>query len=155
MIFGLMRLSCSLGKMRSSDHARSSESKIVRLSYGPAGVSADGGEGVRSPQRAHVREIRHARERAEDECVEGGGRSAAERGACQQGPREQEGRRHAPWPTNCFSNLSRNSKASLSSGDRASSPTTAFIAAASRPIAYLAYYRCIDLAHMAYTSAKL
>ena len=34
MIFGLIRFSCSLGKMRSSDHARSSESKMVLDSYG-------------------------------------------------------------------------------------------------------------------------
>jgi hypothetical protein len=45
----------------------------------------------------------------------------------------------APWLMNCRSNLSRNSSASLSSDESASSPTTAFIAAASRPIAYLAY----------------
>lgn len=38
-----------------------------------------------------------------------------------------------------LSNFSKNSSASLSSGVRASSPTTAFIAAASRPMAYLAY----------------
>jgi hypothetical protein len=46
---------------------------------------------------------------------------------------------YAPWPTNSFSNLSRNSSESLSSADRASSPTTAFIDAASFPTAYLAY----------------
>lgn len=34
MIFGLIRFNCSLGKMRSNDHARSSESKIVLDSYG-------------------------------------------------------------------------------------------------------------------------
>ena len=44
-----------------------------------------------------------------------------------------------PWLTNCFSNFSRNSKLSLSSWLRASSPTTAFIAWASRPMAYFAY----------------
>jgi len=38
------------------------------------------------------------------------------------------------------SNFSRNSSDNLSSGVKASSPTTAFIAAASRPIAYFAYY---------------
>lgn len=47
---------------------------------------------------------------------------------------------YVPWPTKPRSNLSRNSSANLSSGDNASSPTTAFIAAASRPIAYLAYW---------------
>src|SRR5882724_7770563 len=35
MIFGLMRFSCSLGNVRNSDHAMSSESKIVRASYAP------------------------------------------------------------------------------------------------------------------------
>ena len=44
-----------------------------------------------------------------------------------------------PWLTKPLSNLSKNSRASLSSLDRASSPTTAFMAAASRPMAYLAY----------------
>ena len=34
MIFGLIRFSCSFGKMRSNDHARSSESKMVLDSYG-------------------------------------------------------------------------------------------------------------------------
>ena len=43
------------------------------------------------------------------------------------------------------SNFSRNSSDNLSSGVNASSPTTAFIAAASRPIAYFAYYPIRDL----------
>jgi len=43
------------------------------------------------------------------------------------------------------SNFSRNSSDNLSSGVNASSPTTAFIAAASRPIAYFAYYHIRDV----------
>src|SRR3954465_6809977 len=43
------------------------------------------------------------------------------------------------WLMKVRSNLSRNSSESLSSADSASSPTTAFMAAASRPMAYLAY----------------
>ena len=40
---------------------------------------------------------------------------------------------------NVFSNFSKNSKESLSSWLSASSPTTAFMAAASLPMAYFAY----------------
>lgn len=47
---------------------------------------------------------------------------------------------YGPWLTNSFSNRSKNSSESLSSAERASSPTTAFIDAASLPVAYLAYY---------------
>lgn len=78
LTLGLIRFSCSLGKMRSRSQARSRDSKIVRASY-------------------------------------------------------------EPWPTNSFSKRSKNSRHSLSSGLRASSPTTAFIEAASRAIAYFAY----------------
>jgi hypothetical protein len=104
MIFGLIRFSCSFGKIRSSDQARSSDSKIVRDSYAPIHY-------VSAVQRVRKEDI--------------------------------------PWPTKFRSNLSRNSSASLSSDERASSPTTAFIAAASRPIAYLAYY---DLSEQIQTS---
>jgi len=45
-----------------------------------------------------------------------------------------------PWAMKLRSNFSRNSSDNLSSGVKASSPTTAFIAAASRPMAYFAYY---------------
>ena len=123
MILGLMRLSCSFGKMRSSDQARSSESKMDRLSYAPAE-----GEGCKSATWYQTRCEKIGAQRLV------GTRIQSVRGVGWEG-------RHVPWPTNCFSNLSRNSRASLSSGESASSPTTAFIAAASRPIAYFAYYR--------------
>lgn len=46
---------------------------------------------------------------------------------------------YGDWEINDLSNFSKNSKLSLSSDDKASSPTTAFIAAASLPMAYFAY----------------
>lgn len=93
MPFG-MRLSCSRGKMRRRDHARSSDSKMVRFSFGPWRTNW-------SSKR----------------------------------PRNSS----ASCGRKCLGQLltktSRRAERTFSSVESASSPTTAFIAAASLPIA--------------------